>query len=313
MNKNKKLLALLLAATATFALAGCNFLPSNSSSNEPDTSTESSIPVAPLNELTISSSSLTLALGASETLTVGLVQDGVEVEEFEVEWSSSNEAVATVVNGVVTAVSKGNATITAKVGDLVATCMVVVAEPVTLTISETVLDLFEEETATLTVTASDENEYDYVWSSSDESVATVVDGVVTAVGAGTATVTVTNGTASVTCEVNVYEKIVTMYLSQSSANMKVGEDLTINAYFSDGSSPVINWETSDGAVATVVGGVVTAVGSGTATITATSGDLTASCVVTITDSFEVILSEITSEETLYVGDSVTLMISAKKK
>ena len=42
------------------------------------------------------------------------------------------------------------------------------------------------------------------------------------------------------------------------------------------------WSSSDNEVATVAGGIITAVGCGTATITATCGEQSASCVVTVT-------------------------------
>ena len=53
-----------------------------------------------------------------------------------VTWSSSNENVATVVNGLVTAVGVGEATITAKAGELTATCAVTVTEPKAISASE---------------------------------------------------------------------------------------------------------------------------------------------------------------------------------
>lgn len=58
--------------------------------------------------------------------------------------------------------------------------------------------------ATLTATLTPANTTDtVVWSSSDSSVATVVGGVVTAVGLGTATITATCGNQSATCSVSV--------------------------------------------------------------------------------------------------------------
>lgn len=51
-----------------------------------------------------------------------------EEKASEIEWSSSDETVATVENGVVTAVAKGEATVTAKIGDVSAECQVTVTE-----------------------------------------------------------------------------------------------------------------------------------------------------------------------------------------
>lgn len=54
----------------------------------------------------------------------------------EVVWSSDNEEVATVANGVVTMVGVGNATITATAGELTATCDVTVIDAAILTCAE---------------------------------------------------------------------------------------------------------------------------------------------------------------------------------
>jgi hypothetical protein len=73
-----------------------------------------------------------------------------------------------------------------------------------LTLSETALNLDVYASATLTATLQNSNE-SIVWSSSDESVAKVVDGVVTAYKAGTVTITATAGSLSATCAVTVGE------------------------------------------------------------------------------------------------------------
>ena len=134
-----------------------------------------------------------------------------------VTWSSSNEAAATVTAaGVVTAVGAGTATITATsvdnpaVSDTVTinvTAAAVPATSVTLDKTEATLHIKTDETVTLTATMAPENTTDTItWSSSDAAVATVADGVVTAVGAGTATITAkANDEAVATCTITVVE------------------------------------------------------------------------------------------------------------
>lgn len=76
------------------------------------------------------------------------------------------------------------------------------AESVTLSAEE--LNLYVGDTSTLTFTVTPADTTDLpTWTSSDESVATVEDGVVTAVALGNATITLTVGSVSATCEVNV--------------------------------------------------------------------------------------------------------------
>ena len=74
-----------------------------------------------------------------------------------------------------------------------------------VTLSETALSLTEGESATLTATVEPENATDkaIVWTSSDNAVATVKNGVVTAVKAGTATITAACGSAKAECTVTV--------------------------------------------------------------------------------------------------------------
>ena len=122
-------------------------------------------------------------------------------------WSSSNEAVATVKDGTVTALKEGTATITAKCGSIEATCAVTVEAPIeatSVTLDKTALNLYVGDTAKLTATVRPEDTTvkTIVWTSSDASV-TVNDGVVTAAKAGTATVTATCGSVKAECTVTV--------------------------------------------------------------------------------------------------------------
>ena len=148
----------------------------------------------------------------------------------------------------------------------------------TVTLDKASLSLEVGESATLVATASGTVE----WSSSDTQVATVVNGKVTAVGAGRAVITATCGSAKATCTVTVTEEAPptpTVTLDKTSLSLEVGESATLVAT----ASGAVSWSSSDTQVVTVVNGKVTAVGAGRAVITATCGSAKATCTVTVTE------------------------------
>ncbi|MCX5773775.1 MAG: Ig-like domain-containing protein, partial [Fusobacteria bacterium] len=125
-----------------------------------------------------------------------------------VTWSSSNTAVATVNStGLVTFVSAGTATITATQSstNLKATCAVTVTQPIiTLTKSDIVSYVGQKYT---NITVQSTQGGTITWSSSNPSVVSVAvsgnKGNLTYNNAGTATITVTQGNATATCNVDV--------------------------------------------------------------------------------------------------------------
>ncbi len=161
--------------------------------------------------ITLNRTEATLTEGESLTLTATVAPDNAT--DKTVAWSSSNAAVATVDNnGVVTAVAEGTATITAKAGDKEATCVVTVEKKIIsvtgITLNQNEATLIEGESLTLTATVAPDNATDktVAWSSSNAAVATVEDGVVTAVAAGTATIIAKAGDKSAACVVTVEKK-----------------------------------------------------------------------------------------------------------
>lgn len=130
------------------------------------------------------------------------------------------------------------------------------------------------------------------WSSSDPAVAQVSDaGVVSALKAGTATVTVSVSGLSAGCEVTVWQPVTSIALNRSAFQMEAAETRQLTAACSpeDATDKRVTWSSSNPKVATVNAqtGLVTAVAEGSATITATAVDgagAKKSCTVTVTSN-----------------------------
>ncbi|MBO7196941.1 MAG: Ig-like domain-containing protein [Clostridia bacterium] len=158
-------------------------------------------------------------------------------KDAEVEWSTSNENVATVRRGTVSAVGVGTAVITASLEDgTSATCNITVSErTVSISASSATINLDESNTITLTASSSDGGEI--TWSSSDPAIATVVGGVVTAYDIGKVTITAQRGAALATCEIEVIEpsRPEDYYHITKLTNAEVVADPGVWHYHADGS------------------------------------------------------------------------------
>ena len=164
--------------------------------------------------ISLNKKTLSLAKGGQEILKATVTPNNATNKE--VQWTSSNKAVATVnAAGKVVAVGKGTATITAKTkdGGKTATCTVTVKIPVTgISITskkEVALEYKENAQPTyqcsVKILPADAENQKVTWSSSNPKVATVdATGKITAVERGTATVTVTTADGAKTDTVNVY-------------------------------------------------------------------------------------------------------------
>jgi uncharacterized protein YjdB len=164
-----------------------------------------------------------------------------------------------------------------------------------VTLNKTTLSLVagSSETLTATVAPADATFKGVTWSSSNTSVATVdTAGKVTAVGAGTANITVTTdeGAKTAVCAVTVTAASVAVTgvtLNKTTTSIAEGSSETLIATVAPAtaSNKAVTWTSSDAAVATVdATGKVTGKKAGTATITVTTvdGSKTATCVVTVT-------------------------------
>jgi len=111
--------------------------------------------------------------------------------------------------------------------------------------------------------------------------------VVKALQEGTAVITAKAGDKSATCSVTVDKKVIPVSeitLNKISLSLLKGQSETLTATVgpADATDKTVTWSSSNPAAATVdANGKVTAVGGGTATITAKAGAKTATCEVTV--------------------------------
>ena len=153
------------------------------------------------------------------------------------------------------------------------------------------LSLIVGETQQLTATVTPENTVHVEWSSSDTKIVTVNEaGLVTAVAVGKAVITASVEGFSADCQVTVSDvpvESVTLYTTERLLNY--GESFELKATVLPENAPQsILWTSSDEKVATVdEKGVITAVGYGEATITATAGDKTATCLISVNNEYKV--------------------------
>jgi len=205
----------------------------------------------------------------------------------EVEWKTSNSSVATVENGVITPIKQGKVKITATANGISASCNVTVKKAVTV-LDKKELILYvtsgKGKSAKLKASVTGDNK-EVTWSTSDASIATVDEkGNVTAVGAGSATICATANGKTDICDVTVLNSTVTL----NTDNVVLTKDYyhhseTVTADVV-GYSKTVTWKSSDNKVATVSKGVITAKGTGTATITASANGITAFCRVEVTET-----------------------------
>lgn len=167
---------------------------------------------------------------------------------------------------------------------------------VTISDATATITIGSTKTLTATVAPEDATNKSVRWTSSDDAIASVDDeGVVTAVAAGSATITVTtvDGNFTATCAVTVEAATIAVTgvtVSPESDTISLAStpaQITCTATVApaDATDKSVTWSSSDEAVATVDSdGVVTALTVGTTTITATTtdGSFTDTCALTVT-------------------------------
>ena len=224
---------------------------------------------------------LELKVNESEQLIANVSPDNADNKALT--WSSSNNQVATVdANGNVQALKAGEAWIKAVSVDNTEakdSCKVTVIQPVTgVTISLPTIqftNIGENIQLEATVLPEDASNKEVTWTSSNESVCMVANGMVVATGYGTAVVMAItkDGGFMASCSVIVEKETIPVTgitLSQTSATLKKGETLQLEATVTpdDATNKTLIWKSSDETKCVVTqSGLLVALTEGQAIIT----------------------------------------------
>ncbi len=188
----------------------------NEAPDVPTTPTEPTEPTEPEEEIELSATKLSMEAGTHEVLNA----------DREVTLKSSDTSVVTVSGSIITAKSKGVATVTATAGGKTAECVVTVT-------SATSNVTIKKSSATVTVGKTYYNgasSLDYVkWSSSDTSVAEVENGFITAKSPGKAVISAYNSLGKKTCLVTVKEAEPVRFAYSTPNTAAVSETITLYA------------------------------------------------------------------------------------
>ena len=241
-----------------------------------------------------------LTLGVSSTAPLQAEvrdADGDRLTDRRLFWASSDESIASVNDaGVVTGIAPGQVQIAASaegksaIADVTITPQAVASVRITptdrqLDVGQSALLVAEP----LAANGSLLTGRSIKWTSSNVSVASVSSvGLVTAIGAGGATITATSEGRSAAASITVSSvPVASVAVSPTAATISVGQTTQLGATTRDASSRtlsgrLVGWTSASAAVATVSSsGLVTAVAPGTATITASSEGKSGSATITV--------------------------------
>ena len=245
----------------------------------------------PAGSIALDRNTLDIQIGSSDTLTVTFSPESTTDKTLT--WKSSDSNVATVDNGTVKALKVGTTTITAtSANGKEASCIVTVkpipATSISLNKTSTELIVGASETLTVSFNPAETTDKTISWESSNDKVATVENGKITAISGGEATITAaTENGLKATCTVTVKTVDVTgIKLNPKTLVLEKGctADLTATITPDNASDKTIIWESSVPAVATVENGKITAVANGDTIITAkTSNGFEATATISVYD------------------------------
>lgn len=185
---------------------------------------------------------------------------------------------------------------------------------ISLNLTETTL--FKGDSFTLTATVKPDNATDrtVTWQSDRPEVAKVSNGVVTAVNAGEAIITASAGGLQAQCRIHVQEKIIDVTyvsLNLTETTLIKGDSckLTATVKPDNATDKTVTWQSDRPDVAKVSNGVVTAVNTGEAVITAITGGLQAQCRIHVQEEIDITFGSMSTDAAVIKGAGGSTSIS----
>lgn len=250
----------------------------------------------PVTGISLDRHEASVLLGDSITLHATVYPE--DATNKNVVWSTDDDSMASVENGIVTGIRPGYVTIyaTTEDGSYSDWCRLYVVDTaihvdwISVDIEgSTWLNPGETVRFIAHVYPENATNPNIIWTSSDENVASVDNGVVTAKNVGTTTISATaeDGGTSWSIEVIVLIRVQEIYLDITDATINLGETLTLTATIlpENATNKNVYWWSGNEEIATVEGGVVTGIKRGDAWIYANSEDSghQANCYVRVVD------------------------------
>ena len=299
----KKILSFLFVGLLLFLLVGCAV-----------TETESYLVAIP-----DSDNNVTLEVGDTKQITA-------TYEGGTLEWLSSDDSVVSVTNGLLTALKAGNASVTARLKEkteISATISITVKEKapeiievtgIALAGKKTEVEVGDEFNLRAVITPTNATDQAITWASSDATVATVVNGKVTALKAGTTEISATAGGKTDKFTLTVNEKAPEIvdpeeiYLDHTKESLMIGETDQLEwGIDPEEASQEVEWTVDPAECATVSEtGLLTAVKGGLVTIKVSAKDDPA-----INDSYQLRIYD--NIEDMTVDYARTMQVNATQK
>lgn len=296
---------------------------------------------------TLDKSSLTMAVGETSSVYAAYTPNNMSAVQIKWVISNTDTKVVEIISNITTpeyvsikAVAPGTVTLVLQDQNSkqLSFCNITVKQPITqITLDQTEVEKTLKSDASLNkfmlqakFTPSNPTDDALVWTSSDMSVATVEQGVVTYKKAGTTTIRVApayqvnSSSVYAECKLTVYQQLNKLTLSDSTMTAYVGDavKLSVSSYsptqYIKEEDLALTWLTSNDSVVKITGATgfapkMSAVGPGTATITVSStSGVVASCKVTVYQyATEIKLSA--SKLTLDVGKTYSPVVTLSPK